>query len=324
MKGKVWYTSFLRNHTWIRMVDFKRKRNRAEVVIQEKLKQIVFFAVAMALVFILYLVGLKLIYKVDVGDLKEDAYSLLYEFEAMKTEKDSIVITGWAFLPEQTAEQGAVELYLYNTTDNQIVKLKNSYYDLEELNLVFEDAFDYANAGIRAEIKSHKLDFENNVYELVVALKSPRRVYKTNTYLTSSGISYIHPENKVLLDVEGTDLEQIIENGRICVFRPDVDLYMYQYGNDLYWISTRDVVWIEQLFYPLQKDKVKDFDGQWDYRSFSSQEHSVKDMNTGKYYVAKSSLPTEYDVRYGYTGGDNWGWSQRFRIGYNIENASEQ
>ena len=140
-----------------------------------------------------------------------------------------------------------------------------------------------------------------------------------------SGASAIY---KNQLDTRGTDLEEITKHGKFLLARPDLDLHMYQYGDDLYWIAgdgfefEPDGSTLMQLhFHTVQVGEMLPC-GQgdinhWDDRSGYFEDYEITgEMDCGRYRVSRRTLPQEYittDLATGYYKDGKWKWKAYIR-----------
>lgn len=140
-----------------------------------------------------------------------------------------------------------------------------------------------------------------------------------------SGASAIY---KNQLDTSGTDLEEIAKHGKFLLARPDLDLHMYQYGDDLYWIADDgfefepDGSTLMQLHFHTVQDGEMLPCGQgdinhWDDRSGYFEDYEITgEMDCGRYRVSRRTFPQEYittDLATGYYKDGKWKWKAYIR-----------
>lgn len=142
---------------------------------------------------------------------------------------------------------------------------------------------------------------------------------------------YANPSEYQALEVEGTDLEEIVNQGVLRVYRPDYGMYVYQYKNTLYWIAEPDYGFVDSdtyVQYQLNTTQIErlpkirlENEWYWDNIGFWFSEYEMKEMNTGKYRVAKKEIPREYSIRGIWTGNniDGWIWREDFLPYYIFE-----
>lgn len=140
-----------------------------------------------------------------------------------------------------------------------------------------------------------------------------------------SGASAIYRNQ---LDTCGTDLEEIAKHGKFLLARPDLDLHMYQYGDNLYWIAgdsfefEPDGSTLMQLHFHTVQDGEMLPCGQgdinhWDDRSGYFEDYEITgEMDCGRYRVSRRTLPQEYittDLATGYYKDGKWKWKAYIR-----------
>ncbi|MBQ0146460.1 MAG: VanZ family protein [Lachnospiraceae bacterium] len=144
-------------------------------------------------------------------------------------------------------------------------------------------------------------------------------------YWTQSGASASY---RARLDTRGTDLEEIVKHGKFLLARPDLDMYMYQYGDDLYWIAgdgfgfDPDGSTLMQLHLHTVQDGEMLPCGQgdinhWDDRSGCFEDYEITgEIDCGRYRVSRRTLPQEYittDFMTGYCKDGTWKWKAYIR-----------
>ena len=205
------------------------------------------------------------------------------------------------------------------------------YREREDVNNYFFCEYDYTNFGF-ATIKTKKMDFEKNNYEVLLLPKDSRKPYQFATYLSDGQLMYANPNEYMSLEVTGTDLEEIVKNGVLRVYRPDIGVYIYQYKGSLFWIinssypfEENDNSIMEYQIDTTQKEKLPQYRIEngwlWDNIGFIFENNEIKDMYCGKYRVAKADLPTEYSLLKIWTGYYNeaWIWMSEFRPRYDFK-----
>ena len=142
---------------------------------------------------------------------------------------------------------------------------------------------------------------------------------------------YTNPKEYVPLEVAGTDLEEIVENGVLRVYRPDYGMYVYQYEGELYWIAEPEYGFVEgDTVVECQLDTTQiarlpqhrlENQWYWDNIGFQFRSNECIALNTGKYRVTKKALPKEYSITKIWTGNyiNNWIWLSYFRPYYKFD-----
>ena len=289
-------------------------------------KQKIFFCVSMTLVICIYLLSMKQINK--IFDVIEDDFSWVYQIDSIEEKDGQLQIKGWAFALNENAKQENCEIILYDTKTGKGIYPKMAYESREDVNEYFLCEYDYTESGFMASISVQNLQLENNVYEILLKPKETKKTFSTEVYYSNGQMTYVHPKEFVPLEVEGTDLEEIVKQGVLRVYRPDYGMYVYQYEGELYWIAEPEYGFVDgDTYVQFQMDTTQIANLPeyrlinnwfWSYLSFNFQSKELLDWNTGNYRVARYLLPTEYSLTHIWTGNhsDDWIWKSDFRPWY--------
>ena len=185
---------------------------------------------------------------------------------------------------------------------------------------------DYTYCGFSKSINLTDLDLTNTDYEIVLQPSQWKSsTVRTGLYIADGEL--LPARDYVPLDTAGTDLEPIVNEGMLMSYRPDIGMYIYEYGWKLYYIADEN--------YP--------FDGEWTFLGcncstnhfellkrenretyhfeilgFNLLDNEITDeIDTGgKYRVSVKELPDYFPVAHidtGYWRSDNgWIWMSRF------------
>ena len=262
-------------------------------------------------------------------DIKEDDFSWVYQVDSVDTKNGDLVLRGFAFELDKDATEGAFEIVLQDIESGKIYFPKMRYMERTDVNEYFLCEYDYLQTGFEAVIKAKKLDLNEKNYEVLLRLVDERQTYQTGTYISKGVLMYTNPQEYEPLDVKGTDLERIVDEGILRVYRPDYGMYVYQYEGELYWIADETYafdedgnVYIEYQLDTTQIDKLPErrLENQWywDNLGFVFKEKECQELSIEKYRVAKKRLPEEYSVEKIWTGENDgqWIWEQEFRPYY--------
>ena len=219
-----------------------------------------------------------------------------------------------------------MEILLYDILEDRIIYPKTEFVSREDVNEYFLCEYNYAACGMVSRFDVKELDIDGKNYEVLVSDKISRSVYQTETYLCKGELVYCTPIYEKL-QVEGTGLEKIVNDGILRVFRPDVGMYVYQYEGDLYWIAdlkyefdNNNSTYIQYQMNTTQIQKLPDDrlknGWTWENEGFTFEDNEMELM--GEWRVAKCSLPVEYSVTEIWTGYymGEWVWKQSFRPYY--------
>ena len=253
-----------------------------------------------------------------IVEIKENNYEWICQVESVETE-GMLQIQGFAFVPLIDAKAKTYEIILCDINTKKIYFPKMRYEERMDVNQFFLGEYDYSQSGFVATIKNEKINLDENTYEILIRTKGERKAFRMGVYIENGEILYANPNECEELDVVGTELEAIIKDGILRVNRPDHGMYVYQYGNVLYWIAEDERDFIEgdiilQYFIePIDISKVPN--GRldkwgWENIGFKFSEYEVKEWNTGKYRVARREIPVDYQINRIVTGnymnGEIW------------------
>lgn len=264
--------------------------------------------------------------------LVEDGFLHVFQIDDVEVKANRFVLKGWVFRigEDSVTDDFDIILYDYNNDKEYYMNVEDTV--REDVNEYFLCEYDYSNVGFVADIRVGKLDLGNVNYEVLIRPRDSRNAYKTGTYISKGEMMFVKPEDYVLLDVEGTELEQIVNEGVLRVYRPDVGMYVYQYEESLYWIADEDYYFENDntTYIPYQLNTTQidnlpkyrlDNEWYWDNVSFYFEDNEMNCIDTGKYRVAAAALPTEYSITKIWTGYhvESWVWIQNFRPWYDFE-----
>lgn len=296
-------------------------------------KHVAIFTVLMTAVIIFYFVSKVEVAKaIDLEHLAEDDYSFVFQVDSVNDDGKSVVLNGWAFKLNQNSTEDDIDVLLYDMEEEKIVYPKMKDTVREDVNQYFLCEYNYSNSGFTATVSLKKVDLKNKDYEVLISVKDTKKVYQTGTYLSKGELMYANPKEFVPLDVAGTDLEQIVNEGVLRAYKENVGMYVYQYEGNLYWIAGPEyaVQINERTYNPLhftttqpqllpEHRREYKFDNQ-DFLFVKSETF----MNSGQCRVVKIQLPVEYSIS-SITTGDyvidsGWKWNVSFRPWYSFEN----
>ncbi len=261
--------------------------------------------------------------------LQADDFSWVHQVDSVEQEGKNVVLTGFAFELGANSKSGAFEIALRDIETGKLYFPKMKYEKRTDVSEYFLCEYDYLNSGYEATIKAKELKLDKRDYEVLLKMKDEKKTYQTGTFISKGELMYTNPKEYVPLEVTGTDLESIVENGVLRVYRPDFGMYVYQYEGELYWIAEDDYEFNEKgdviVQYQLETTQIDKLpqerlqnNWQWDNLGFQFLEHELNNIKTGKYRVAKMHLPVEYSIKKIWTGNHNgaWIWREDFRPYY--------
>lgn len=270
-------------------------------------------------------------YKINrVVEIKENNFSWVYQVDSCDEKNGKVVLEGFAFALDGDSKSGAYEIILQDIESEKLFFPKTKYVSRMDVNDYFLCDFDYTETGFVVELDEKKFDIDK-CYEILLRVSGEKLAYHTGVYILDGIVMYENPLQFEPLDVAGTDLEKIVENGVLRVYQPDVGMYVYQYEGDLYWIAEATYGFINGDTYiqcqleTTQIDKLPanrlENQWYWDNISFFFNEKELIEWNTGRYRVARQSLPKEYAISKIWTGNyiENWIWKEYFYPYYEFE-----
>lgn len=273
---------------------------------------------------ILYMQAGKILHR--QFEIVSDDFSWVYQVDSIEGKDKQLEIKGWAFALNQNAGENQFEIILHNTETGKNIYPKISYEAREDVNEYFLCEYDYTQSGFIVVLSEKKL--KGGVYEILLRPENSKKAYATNVYYAEGKMTFVNPEEFVPLNVAGTDLETVVENGVLRVYRPDYGMYVYQYEGELYWIAESWYDFVEndtyvqyQIFTTqvnnLPQDRL-DHGWYWSNIGFYFKTKEMTEWNTGSYRVAKSVLPTEYSVRQIRTGNHTDGIPEAYKSNYTL------
>ena len=264
-------------------------------------------------------------------NIKKDDFSWVYQVDSLKTEGKNLVLRGFAFELEKNSEKKAFEIILQEIESGKRYFPEMEYVERKDVNDYFMCEYDYLQSGFEATIKRTKLNLESEHYEVLLRDAGERKTYQTGIYISKGILMYTNPLEYEPLDVDGTDLEEIVEHGVLRVYRPEFGVYIYQYEDELYWIAKPEYgfvdedTYVQYQLYTTQIDRLPQHrlenNWYWDNIGFMFSANESKDGMYGEYRVTKNMLPKEYSIKCILTGNyvDGWLWYQEFRPYYYLE-----
>lgn len=219
-------------------------------------------------------------------------------------------------------------------TEKPLVGIKGNVNKIKrtDVNEYFDCPFDYSNCGFSAEFDLKELDLASKEYQII--FKPDSNDYDgipSNGYIYNNELSFISSDDKVDLNVEGTDIEEIVKKGYCLASCPDDHIFIYQYNNCIYWIATNQYEFekdgstvIQYQLETTQYDRLPisrtENGWYWDHISDDFEKFEVTDnMNCGEYRVSVREIPKQYSVVRiitGYYVNGKWVWKRYLRPCY--------
>lgn len=258
-----------------------------------------------------------------------DDFSWVYQIDTVEIEERELLLCGFAFQLNQNTTGRRFEIILQNTSTGKNIFPKMKYTERKDVEQYFWCEYDYLKSGFEASFKTRMLDLNDGNYEVLLRPTGGKKTYHTGIFFAKGQLIYTNPVEFKPLEVAGTDLEEVVEQGILRVYRPDYGMYVYQYQGELYWIAEQKYGFDEggDTYVQYQLDTTQrgnlpeerlSHQWYWDNISFFFRSMELSGWNTGKYRVAKERIPTEYSVTRIWTGNykNEWIWQQYFRPYY--------
>lgn len=290
---------------------------------KSKKGQILFFLVSMLVV--LYLFNfINNNIKQHFETVKDD-YSWVYQVEQVRVERGKLLFSGWAFKEGYETKKADYTLILQDTESEERFFPWISYEERIDVNKYFEDEVDYTSCGFSAQININQLD-TNRVYEIVLKPKGEKTGILTGIYYYNEELLMVHPDKFIPVQSNSKKLNELITKARLCLYAPEIKMYVYQYKDEIYWIAENgNDMFTQFLMFTNQYERVpeesKKVEANWTNASFMFSSRELVDLGTEKYRVAKCALTEEHSITKVQTGIEVDGERNRvyFRPWYDFE-----
>lgn len=286
--------------------------------------RIAFFFISMGVILGGY-IAMK--YRLDhVVELAEDDYSWVYQVEETEVQDGELVINGWAFEQGENTALKDYEIVLYDAETGKGYFPKMEYGEREDVNRYFACEADYTKSGFKAMIAEERL--KDDVYEILLKPKGTKKCFATGAYYADGELAYVHPEEMVEPDVEGTELEDIVKNGIFRTYLADIGIYVYQYEGKLHYLMEEKYLQqpeylnrIVTCLYTVKSEEVlKTVEYEWEREDIDSYFDDV--VRIGHYYITNAQISLEYPtykIEFGNYNNGHWVWTKSIRPLYELQ-----
>ena len=244
---------------------------------------------------------------------------------------DGLQLTGFAFRFGQSNRH--IHLELRSTSTGQRLKVRTrDGLDSADVNEYFSGDADLSRCGFCATVTGAQ---EGEEYEILVHYDWPLTV-PSGLYLRDGMICHVSRADADTAPVlEGTDAAWLGRGGTLLMARADMDCWLYQYDQGLYWVAGPDFdfqsdgyTYIECQYYTSQphrlpQERVKN-GWNWDNVGFSF-EGNEREEDYGPYRISTQVLLRPYAVSAVQTGcyrEGAWIWEEWFRPVYPVHVTS--
>lgn len=299
--------------------------------------QILIFILAMSVCLGLYFgmrANLEKLKEKRSARINDDFKSCFYQLDMVKNDKNTnkVRFEGFYFRLNQDTptldKKSDLCILLVNTENPKevhsfSVKNRIERRDIEEY---FKCEYVYLYSGIVTEYK--EIDLKGKTYE--VLLKEKRLEWsaiETGLYVHDGQLVRYNPKTFQNPNVVGTELEKIVKDGYLMAYRPDMDVWVYQYAWNLYWIVGKNYCFEEDgstyIQFQMNTTQVEHLPEErllhgWDTSNIGDdfEKHEVTEkMGVEGYRVSVREMPVDYSVSHIWTGYhlDSWVWRDDFR-----------
>ena len=254
-----------------------------------------------------------------------------FQIDSIELENNKLSITGWCFNRNEDLTDPekipVMKVVLVDSSDNNKFYYRAQYgIAREDVNEYFRGGHEYVYCGFSAEIGLSSLDTEHTDYEIVFQQNERNQFcIRPGLYIHEGRLMNADPSIYEPLAVENTDLEGVVNDGILKVYRPDLGVYVYQYGWKLFWIiddnyPLAEKNLMEYAVYTSNPDKLPDYrrGSDWDNLKFNFTDAEITQViNAGQYRAAVRDIPTDYPVTIVFTGFvyNGWDWVNSFYPG---------
>lgn len=279
--------------------------------------------------------------------VKDDGAYYSYDIDLCLYEDDYLFLSGWFLelssyrnqIRKDANTNYNVSLLLVDEdsiseSDEPIpgIMSEMDYCSRLDVNSYFECEFDYSSSGFLAKFESKRINKEKIYHIFFKRNINDAEAIKSSFYLYNEKLYRVNPHDIKELDVENTDIEQIVYDGTLLVSRPRDGIFVYQYNNKIYWIMDDYKFSDDNSTYIWCRTETTQFSKLPEYSlnnglfwgengKIFEQNELTNEINCGKYRVSCCEIPNEYSVSYittGYYSNAKWIWQSFFRPDYSV------
>lgn len=275
-------------------------------------------------------------------DIERHEETFAFQLDKVSIEESKLSLTGFCFpygFELTDSEQKDINLrwddekytIVLKSVDDGSIHTTNMTRNInnKEIEEYFRCKHKYEKVGFNAQIDVNEIDLD---LEYEVLVQSGKLFLPTKTYIKGDLILQSTEEKSPKLDIAGTDLQKIVNDGYLRLYRKDKHCAIYQYEGKLFFIADKQFEFdkngttiISCLVHSTQLDKALETEFTKRYHvvdiTTNFEKHELTNtMNCGKYRVSAIELPTEYSIASIEIGSFNkhWVWKERFRTHYPI------
>ena len=277
-----------------------------------------------------------------------DGNGYVYQVEDINIVGDELVIKGWFFELKNSRNKDRTvtanpklgvllfdlnskaeydmdgDLKLYKGINTEVTTK-----DREDINEYFKCEYNYSHCGFEAKTKLSEVDLENNDYQIVFKLNGETKIgVMSDAYIHKGELIYVSPADLFELNIQGTDLEKIVNDGVCLASSKESNVCIYQYNRKIYWITTKDSfleddgsTFIQYQIDTTQYDRLPqnriEEGSYWDNIGGAFEKYEItNEINCGDYRVSVRDIPKEYAIvriLTGYYVNGVWIWEKNIR-----------
>lgn len=184
----------------------------------------------------------------------------IVNIETAKVENGRIRLVGWALRLNSKNEN--ISLVLQPTNGAKAVLFEADTFIREEINELFDEIWEFGECGFEVDKRDKKIE-EDVCYEIMLSLEYTEEVegdnaikrqkVLTNYYLYENELYPYNPEIFEMPLVDDAELKNVILNGKVRLYSPEHNIWIYQYDRKLYyfWESQYDSLEEENIGIPV-------------------------------------------------------------------------
>lgn len=303
------------------MKNFLRKINNLLMKTKDNLRLQVLFCVTLsAIIIVCFLILYNIIIKNEVYKytIIEDI-KIINKIENIGTDSSNISLSGFAFLLEMDSFDSSISLFLRNINSGKEVWMDSKQSARPDVNSYFNCEYNFENSGFYADVKEDKLKIDE-CYEVLINLdyydinyKKIRKTVSTNRYILNGELYDYNPYEFDLPDINIASnlLRKVFSDGKLCFYKKDEGMYVYQYEGKLYWVANKNfrfdesgLTYIPYHLYTSQITKLptESIPHKYVNLDFYFEQQEYTEENTATYRVAVRDIPDDYAITYILTG----------------------
>ena len=287
--------------------------------------------VGIVLVFILINFGINSKRRKTTVYIDDNCSSYIFDIEDVKTENEKVLISGWCL--EAANEITDCDVFALGLLDKngKVCWGKADRKKRADVNAYFKKGNMYLNAGFESSFIEKEIRNEE-VYQIIFKYnKNEYATIKTIYYLYNGNLYEYDPTLFITPNLEGTDMENVIKEGKLIFWRPEHDIYCYQKDMKLYFIAGQNFYFEEdrttniELHFTTSRNDLLPQERVSSGRTTDNvteafEKYEITDQfECGRYRVCVREIPNTYPITsalLGYINDGTWIWEEKCRLDY--------